>query len=151
RPGFSSHHLHGGSQPSATRVPGDPMSSSDLHGCQTCIWYTDIHADIFLILKPSDNDITCVLVASESRFVTAVGVFIEDLQRRKFHDHELAGYSGEEAGPALNEKERANPTPVCSAVCFLSVDTVSPGISRSWYQNGLHLFQLRVGTNPLPQ
>jgi hypothetical protein len=43
-PGFGSQYPRGGSQPSVTLVPEDPVLSSGLcwHWVQT--WYTDIHA-----------------------------------------------------------------------------------------------------------
>jgi hypothetical protein len=40
---FGSQHLHGGSQPSVTQVPGDPTPSSDLWH-QACMWYIDMYA-----------------------------------------------------------------------------------------------------------
>ena len=42
-PGFDSQHLHGGSQPSVTPVPGDPMPSSGSCGLQAHTWCIDVH------------------------------------------------------------------------------------------------------------
>ena len=39
-PRFNSLHPHGGSQPSITPVPGDPMPSSNLQGHQAHMWQT---------------------------------------------------------------------------------------------------------------
>ena len=62
----NSQHLDGGSQPPATPAPGDPWLSPELHGHQTCTWYTDIHAGKTLIhiiktihLKNSCDKVTC--------------------------------------------------------------------------------------------
>lgn len=37
---FSFQYRHGRSQPFMTAVPGDQMLSSDLNGCQECVWVT---------------------------------------------------------------------------------------------------------------
>lgn len=43
RPDVYFQRLHSSSQPSVTRVPGDPMSSSDLLWDQTHTWWTYMH------------------------------------------------------------------------------------------------------------
>lgn len=43
-PGFSPQHPQGGSWPSLTLAPGDPMSSSDLWAWRTRMMHTHIHA-----------------------------------------------------------------------------------------------------------
>ena len=40
---FDFQHPHSSSQPSVTPVPGDPMPSSELCGCQEHKWCTDKH------------------------------------------------------------------------------------------------------------
>ena len=47
--GFGSQHPHGGSQPSLSPVPGNPILSSDLLGYQAYVQYTYIHTGKTLI------------------------------------------------------------------------------------------------------
>lgn len=45
RPGLSSHHPYGCSQPPVNLVPGDLMPSSGISGHQKHMWYTHINTD----------------------------------------------------------------------------------------------------------